>query len=87
MYYFKLEVTGMSQFTYGMLGVVGGIWLVIAVLIYQLFLSKLESRTLIVISTLIAISASFSDLCFVLRWNITLGISDIYWLMFGAHVF
>ena len=85
LYYYKLEVVGISQFTYGMIHVIGSVWAVLAVLVYQMHLSKYETRTLIIITIFVDILASFMDLCFVLRWNIYLGIGDITWLAFGTQ--
>ena len=83
MYYFKLEV-GVSQFSYQMIGVLGGVYLVIAVMIYQTFLQQYESRTLIRLTLSLYIASGIADLGFVLRWNVSLGIADTTWLIFGS---
>ena len=50
-----------------------------------MFLSKCESRSLIAATICIDVISAFSDFCFVLRWNIAIGISDIVWLFFGSQ--
>ena len=67
-----------------MLTVCGGIFLTLAIILYQLVLSKYESRTLIIATICIDIFIAITDLGFVLRWNVALGIGDITWLLFGS---
>ena len=49
-----------------------------------MFLSHLESRTLIGITSGLYIMSGFADLGFVRGWNASLGIEDTTWLMFGS---
>ena len=84
LYYFKTEELGISQFTYQMLTVCGGVFLTLSIILYQLVLSKYESRTLIFATICLDIFIAFTDLGFVLRWNVALGIGDITWLLFGS---
>ena len=53
-------------------------------MLYQAFLSKYESRTLIIATILLDIFVATMDLGFVRRWNVALGIGDITWLIFGS---
>ena len=62
----------------------GGVFLVLAVMIYQAFLTKWESRSLISIIIFLEILAGVCDLGIVLRWNIALGIPDLVWAAFGS---
>ena len=36
------------------------------------------------LSAIIMIIASFFDMCFVLRWNLAIGIPDLVWVLFGS---
>ena len=56
----------------------------LAILIYKRFLQQSEPRSLIITIILIQILSSVSDFCFVMRWNLVIGINDFSWLCFSS---
>ena len=79
MYYFQRDVAGLSQVKIQLLHTIDGVWSISAILIYKKFLQQVEPRTLIITIILIQIAAGVSDFCFVMRWNLVLGINDFTW--------
>ena len=59
-------------------------FLVLAVMTYQAFLSQWESRSLISIIIFLEILGAVCDLGIVLRWNVALGIPDLAWAALGS---
>jgi len=57
---------------------------VLAVLIYQAYLTQWESRSLIGIIICLELLSGFCDLAIVLRWNVPLGIPDLVWAACGS---
>ena len=81
MYYFKTSVVGFSRMTFGLLTLLGALALVAGITIYQRFFNEIEPRTLMACAFVLVMLASFFDMCFVLRWNLEIGIPDIVWVM------
>lgn len=81
MYYFKIGPAGFSQFSYSILTLLGAIALIIGIMIYQRYFKDTEPRTMIGMAIGLTIVSSFFDMCFVLRWNLAIGIPDILWVV------
>jgi len=67
-------------------GLLGTAFKFITVWIYQVFLSKLRFRTVLIITTILRSLAGLSDMIIVLRWNIKLGISDSAFYILGEAI-
>ncbi len=82
MYYFKTGPAGFSQFTYSLLSLVGAVALLLGIGIYERWFKLTEPRIMIGGAFALTVVASFFDMCFVLRWNITyLHIPDLVWVL------
>jgi Na+/melibiose symporter-like transporter len=81
MYYFKTEVAQFSQFTYSLLTLLGAVALILGIFIYQRFFKETEPRIIMCCAMVLICIASFFDMCFVLRWNLKLGIPDVAWVI------
>jgi len=84
MYYFKTEVLGFSQMTYSLITLIGACSLLFGVILYQKFFSHLETRTLYRASIAIHMIAVVFDIILVLRWNLKIGIPDIWWIVLSS---
>lgn len=84
LYYYKTGPAGFSQFTYSVLTLIGTACLLVGIAIYQKWFTKTETRTMMILSGIFMISASFMDLAFVCGWNLKLGIPDLAWVLFGS---
>lgn len=84
MYYFKTEVLGFSQMTYSLITLIGACSLLFGVILYHKFFSHLETRSLYKVSIAIHMIATLFDLILVLRWNLKVGIPDIWWIIFSS---
>lgn len=76
-YFFQMNVIKFSKFQYAMLGVLGYASLTLGTMFYNRFLSEKEIRFSLQIACWIGVFGSLVSLCFVMRWNLLLGISDI----------
>merc|ERR1711990_796528 len=63
---------------------IGAVALLIGIAIYQRWFVHVEMRTMIGASIILTIIASFTDLCFVCRWNLAIGIPDLVWVLFSS---
>lgn len=81
MYYFKTGPAGFSQFTYSLLTLLGAVALLTGIGLYQKFFKDTEPRKMIGAALCLTMLASFFDMCFVLRWNLILGIPDLVWVI------
>jgi hypothetical protein len=84
MYYFKTEVLGFSQMTYSLITLIGACTLLLGVIMYHKFFSHLETRYLYTISIAISMIATMFDIILILRWNLKVGIPDIWWVMLSS---
>jgi len=84
MYYFKTEVAGFSQFTYSILTLLGAVALIFGIFIYERFFKETEPRIVVGIAICLICIASFFDTCFILRWNLIIGIPDIVWVLLSS---
>lgn len=82
MYYFKTSEAGFTQFTYSLLTLMGAIALLFGIEIYKRFFMFTEPRKIITIALLTAMTASFFDILFILRLNLSFGIPDLAWVIF-----
>lgn len=67
-------------------GIVGTLVGLLGTVIYHVFLSRLRFRPVLLITTFLVCLAGLSDLMIVLRWNIRMGIPDIWAYMIGEAV-
>jgi hypothetical protein len=82
MYYFKTgPEVGFSQMTYGLLTLFGAMALILGIYVYQRFFKNMEPRTIMGCAFSLIMLASFVDMCFVLRWNLILGVPDLAWVL------
>lgn len=81
-YYFMLDVVGLSKFTYSMLTVLACICLLFGTLMYNRCFRNTEYRKLILIDALISIFFAPLTFIFVCRWNLELGIPDMFFVIF-----
>lgn len=84
MYYYKTEVLGFSQMTYSLISLIGACTLLIGVFLYLKYFSNFETRTLCIFSISIGMLATIFDIILILRWNLNLGIPDIWWVGFSS---
>ena len=80
-YYFLTNEIGFSQFTYSILSLLSNATLLVGVLVYKVWLTNYEVRTLIMISICISIFGCFTSLLLVLRLNLKMGISDLLFVI------
>jgi BT1 family len=81
MYYFKTGPAGFSQFTYSLLSLIGAIALVLGIGIYERYFKQTEPRIIIGAAFALTVVSSFFDMCFVLRWNLIIGVPDLVWVI------
>jgi len=70
----------------GYTGIVGTAISLLGVVVYQLALSKLRFRPVLLITTILVALAGLSDLSMVLRFNIKMGIPDSWAYMMGEAI-
>ena len=68
LYYFKLEVLGLTQFQYALLALVGSISMFVGIMVYSIWLKEAETRTLILISIFFMILGSLFSVALTLKW-------------------
>jgi hypothetical protein len=85
-YYFKTNIVGFSQFTFSMLTLLGAVMFFVSMIIYKTCLTGYETRTLTKVSIFISGIGSVFTLMFVLRWNLKLGIPDLWFVIFTSTI-
>lgn len=86
-YYFLMNVVGLSKVWFAMLTLIGQICMLIGVVIYELTLKSTEVRTILLINVILVIIGAWASYMFAMRWNLEMGISDLYFLIFTDVVF
>jgi len=87
MYYYKLNVLGFTQFQYTMLMMGGTIAMMIMVIVYQRFMTKWETQTLVRFCLTIFAVNALASLILTKRWNIAMGISDTVFVALTGSTF
>jgi len=86
-YFFLLNVIGLSKFMFAMITLIGQVCSVIGVIIYALFLKKVETRWVLFWNVVINVVGTFLNYVFAMRWNLEMGISDMAFIIFSDVVF
>lgn len=68
-------------------GIVGSIIHLIAVMLYQTFMSSWRYRPALVFSMVVGSLATIVDLIIVMRWNVAMGIPDKLFFLLGNATF
>jgi len=76
-YYYVTKVKGFSQFTYGLMDLVGQISLFIGAVIYGRCLTKWEFRTVLSMANLIAFTGAAIGIIFIMGWHRFIWIPDV----------
>jgi len=86
-YFFLMNIIGVSKFMFAMITLIGSICSVIGVLLYEAFLKETEVRTVLAWNVALAVLAAWLNYCFAMRWNLEVGISDYFFIIFTDVVF
>jgi len=86
-YFFLMNVVGVSKFMFAMIALIGQVCSLIGVLIYENFLKETEVRTVIFMNVIFGIVGAWLQYMFAMRWNLQMGISDYFFLIFTDVVF
>jgi len=86
-YFFLMNVIGISKFMFAMITLIGQVCSVIGVIIYTMFLRKVEVRWVLFWNVVINVIGSFLNYCFAMRWNLEWGVSDMTFIIFSDVVF
>ena len=57
---------------------------IFGIFIYERFFKETEPRVVVGIAICLICIASFFDTCFILRWNLIIGIPDIVWVLLSS---
>jgi predicted MFS family arabinose efflux permease len=85
-YYFMMDVAGVSQFAYSLLGLVGYVCLFCGTYLFHRYFKNFEMRTLILIDAVIAVLLAPMTFMFIFRVNLKYGIPDMALLVFSETV-
>mmetsp|Transcript_4054 Transcript_4054/g.6067 ORF Transcript_4054/g.6067 Transcript_4054/m.6067 type:complete len:136 (+) Transcript_4054:465-872(+) len=72
---------------FAMITLIGQVCAVIGVVLYEKFLKETEVRSVLFWNVILAIVGAGLSYCFAMRWNLEIGISDIFFLVFTDVVF
>lgn len=67
-------------------GTLGYVFQMIGAIVYQFFFYKFKYRNVLILTIILSSIAGLTDLIMVLRWNISIGISDKVFYMFGSAI-
>lgn len=70
-----------------MFGVISRFCHILGTIYYKAYLKDVETRTIIMWSTIISVISTFIHYAFAMRWNIALGVSDLIFIIFTDVVF
>lgn len=87
MYYYKLNVLGFTQFQYSCFSIGGACCMTIAVVLYQRFMTKWETRTMVKLTIALMFLNGLSSLILTTRFNVTMGISDMVFVAMTGTTF
>lgn len=86
-YFFLLNVIGISKFMFALLVLIGQICHVIGALIYKAFCRDIDTRRMILYAMITGALGAFLNYVFAKRWNLSIGINDLVFLLFTDVVF
>lgn len=86
-YFFLMNIIGVSKFVFALLVLIGQICHLIGALIYRAFCRNVETRTMIIFAMCTGSLGSILNFCFAKRWNLEVGIDDMFFLLFTDIVF
>ena len=84
LYYYQIEVSGFSQMTYSMLGVLGFMTLFLSTFIYSACLKSLEMRSMMITACLINMIGSFTTILYTKQ--LTFGLSPLAFVCLTSTV-
>ena len=87
MYYYKLNVIGITKFQYACLNLGGAGVLTLTVMAYNTFMREWETRTVVRLCFCIMVVNATANLIITMRWTEAMGISDIAFLAFTGTTF
>jgi hypothetical protein len=70
-----------------MFGVISKICHIFGTMYYKAYLKTYETRTIILWSTIISVVSTFVHYAFAMRWNLSIGVSDLIFIIFTDVVF
>ena len=86
-YFFLLNVIGINKFMFAMIQLIGQVCSCFGVVIYGVFLRRIEVRWVLFWYNVINVIGSFLNYAFAMRWNLSWGIPDMYFIIFSDVVF
>jgi MFS-type transporter involved in bile tolerance (Atg22 family) len=86
-YSFMIDVAHITKVQIAMFGVISKGCHILGTMYYKKYLKHVETRTVIFWSTVIAVFSTFFNFCFAMRWNVLIGVSDLFFLIFTDVVF
>ena len=85
-YYFLMDEIHLSKFMFALLILVAQVCVIIGALIYKAFCRGVETRTMVLVAMIINSVGIFLAFIFAKRWNLDMGIDDIFFLFFSDVV-
>ena len=67
-------------------GIIGEIFMVVAIMVYQTYMTKWSYRSVLLTTLLLSASGRLVDIALVNRWNLTMGIPDAVFFLFGSSM-
>lgn len=86
-YFFLLNVIGISKLVFAIIVLIGQICHIIGALIYKAFFRNVDTRTMILFAMVTTCTSTFLNFCFAKRWNLAMGIGDMFFIFFTDVVF
>jgi len=81
-YFFLLDVIHISKLIFALLILIGAICSIIGALIYKSFFRAVDTFWMILAAMIAGVIGAFLIFVFAKRWNLEIGIPDIYFLFF-----
>jgi hypothetical protein len=82
-----MEEIGVSKFMFAMIALVGQVFSIVGVVIYERCLKTIEVRFVVMIGVGVRIIGAFCAYAFAMRWNLAIGMSDYVFLFLTDVVF
>lgn len=86
-YFFLLNVIKISKFFFSLLVLIGQICHIIGALIYKAWCRNIDTRWMIFFAMCVGVLSAFLQFTFAKRWNLSMGIPDVAFLLFTDVVF
>lgn len=86
-YFFLMNEVGLSKFMFALLVLIAQICHVIGALIYKAFCRSVDTRYMVLSAFIVGSIGAFLAFVFAKRWNLEIGISDMFFLLFTDVVF